>query len=167
MSTIIKAFLVSAFVGYALSAYAVDDGTNFSQEPLKIVVDAAEQGDFIAQYDLATRYATGQGAPQNYDLATKWYRKAAEQGYAPAQYELGSCYAVGLGVPQNYDETFKWYTEAAEQGYANALYGLGHCYENGNGIQRDNTEAIKCYRKAAEQGHELAKQALQRLGADK
>ena len=33
----------------------------------------------------------GQGVPQDYAEAVKWYRLAAEQGNADAQYNLGRC----------------------------------------------------------------------------
>ncbi len=37
-------------------------------------------------------YDNGQGVPQDYAEAVKWYRLAAEQGYAYAQYNLGVMY---------------------------------------------------------------------------
>ncbi len=33
-------------------------------------------------------YEEGQGIPQDYKTAVKWYRLAAEQGYADAQFNL-------------------------------------------------------------------------------
>jgi TPR repeat protein len=33
-------------------------------------------------------YANGQGVPQDYGEAIRWYRKAAEQGFADAQFNL-------------------------------------------------------------------------------
>ena len=66
-------------------------------------------------------YEKGQGVPQDYAEAVKWYRKAAEQGYADAQYNLGSCYYNGKGVPQNYAEAVKWYCKAVGQGHADAI----------------------------------------------
>jgi TPR repeat protein len=47
-------------------------------------------------------YAHGQGLPQDYAEAVKWYRKAADQGYEPAQELLGVAYANGQGVPQGF-----------------------------------------------------------------
>ena len=58
----------------------------------------------------------GDGVPQDYKEAVKWYRLAAEQGYADAQYNLGLMYSNGEGVPQDYKEAVKWYRLAAEQG---------------------------------------------------
>ena len=40
-------------------------------------------------------YARGQGVPQDYAEAVKWYRLAADQGDARAQNNLGVMYANG------------------------------------------------------------------------
>ena len=37
-------------------------------------------------------YEEGNGVPQDYAKAVKWYRLAADQGYADAQYNLGVMY---------------------------------------------------------------------------
>lgn len=42
----------------------------------------------------------GEGVPQSYVEAVKWFRLAAEQGYATSQAELGIGYTKGEGVPQ-------------------------------------------------------------------
>ncbi len=39
----------------------------------------AEQGDANAQFNLGVMYDKGQGVPQDYAEAVKWYRKAVEQ----------------------------------------------------------------------------------------
>jgi TPR repeat protein len=39
-----------------------------------------EQGDAKAQHSLGFLYAKGQGVPQDYAEAVKWYRMAVEQG---------------------------------------------------------------------------------------
>ncbi len=44
----------------------------------------AKQGNPHAQYNLGLMYENGQGIPQNYAEALKWYTKAAEQGLAGA-----------------------------------------------------------------------------------
>jgi len=42
----------------------------------------AERGDAEAQDILGNMYYNGQGVPQDYKEAARWYRKAAEQGDA-------------------------------------------------------------------------------------
>src|SRR5262249_53410150 len=57
----------------------------------------AEQGEAWAQFNLAQMYDKGEGVPQSYAEAAKWYRKAAEQGDASAQDNLGAMYHFGQG----------------------------------------------------------------------
>ena len=52
------------------------DGNNV--EAAKWYRRAAEQGNLLAQADLADMYKEGKGAPQDYAEAAKWYRRAAE-----------------------------------------------------------------------------------------
>jgi uncharacterized protein len=123
-------------------------------------------------------YANGQGVPQNYSEAMKWYRLAADQGNAAAQTALGVVYASGLGVPQDQAKAVEWTRKAADQGYANAQNNLGNMYarggacrritarqgyasaqnnlvmmyNSGRGVQQNYAEGIKWSRLAAEQG---------------
>ena len=65
-------------------------------------------------------YADGEGVPQDWTEAAKWYRKSADQGNAVAQRILGLMYSTGKGVPRNATEAVKWYRKAAKQGNAGA-----------------------------------------------
>jgi TPR repeat protein len=80
------------------------------------------------QYNQDTAYWYGNGVPQNYGEAAKWYRKAAEQGYAEAQYRLGQMLEIGQGVKEDDAEAAKWYRKAAEQGVVLAEHNLGTMY---------------------------------------
>ena len=112
----------------------------------------AEGGLPEAQLNLGLLYEKGQGVPQDYAealkwyrkaaeqgnaKALKWYRKAAEQGNAEAQFNLGLMYDERLGVPQDYAEAVKWYRRAAEQGFAEAQTNLGIMYFTGQGVPKD------------------------------
>ena len=57
----------------------------------------------------------GQGVPQDYGEAAKWYRLAAEQGNPTAQSNLGSMYYSGQGVPQDYVQAYMWVDLAASR----------------------------------------------------
>ena len=91
---------------------------------------AAKQGDAFAQFNLGVMYYNGDGVPQDYSEAAKWYRKAAEQGHAKAQSNLGVMYADGKGVPKDYVKAYMWLEVAVTQasfevadlqGYINAI----------------------------------------------
>ncbi len=94
---------------------------------------AAEPTDATAQYNLGVRYQRGQGVPQDYAEAMKWFRKAADQGNSEAQFNLGVMYADGQGVPQDHAAATTWYRKAADQGDADAQVNLGLIYYNGIG----------------------------------
>ena len=68
------------------------------------------------KYYLGMVYEQGEGAAQDYDAATKWYRLAAEQGNAQAQYRLGALYVYGKGVAQDYERAFMWFDLSSASG---------------------------------------------------
>ena len=70
----------------------------------------------IAQHYLGVMYDEGQGVPQDYKTAVKWFTLAAEQGDAFAQRDLGLMYARGEGVPQDNIYAHMWYNIAAISG---------------------------------------------------
>ena len=82
---------------------------------LNALIQQAEQGDAISQYNLGVEYYVGGRVEQDYAQAAEWFRRAAEQGDVSGQYWLGYCYEYGLGVSQDYAQMVHWYTKAAEQ----------------------------------------------------
>jgi uncharacterized protein len=76
----------------------------------------ADQGDASAQHTLGLKYTNGEGVPEDYKEAVKWYRLAADQGYAKAQLLLGIMYAAGRGVPQDYVLAYSWTNLAGANG---------------------------------------------------
>ena len=60
--------------------------------------------------------AKGEGVPQDYKEAVKWWRLAAEKGYADAQFFLGIAYNTGKGVQQDFVQAYAWLNFAASQG---------------------------------------------------
>ncbi len=109
----------------------------------------AEQGDASAQVNLGSMYYNGQGVPQDYKEALRWYLASADQGNATAQFNMGVIYYKGQGVPQDYKGAVRWYRAAAEQGDGSAQYGLGSMYYNGQGVPQDHIQAHMWYNLAA------------------
>ncbi len=73
--------------------YAAAQAGDFATA-LQVWLPLAEQGEAFAQSNLGLMYERGQGVPQDYKEAVKWYRLAAEQGDAEAQFNLGIMYAM-------------------------------------------------------------------------
>src|SRR5215475_1560259 len=93
LSSIVAMLLLS----FLLPLWADDSSTDVRQ-----LKERAAQGDASAQLQLGGMYYIGQGVPQDYTEALRWYRLAAAQGEASAQYNLGGMYEAGAGVPQDY-----------------------------------------------------------------
>jgi putative methionine-R-sulfoxide reductase with GAF domain len=68
----------------------------------------AEQGDAAAQFSVGAAYATGDGVPQDYVEAVRWFAMAAEQGHVVSQATLGAYYWAGRGVPQDQVKAYFW-----------------------------------------------------------
>jgi localization factor PodJL len=121
-------------------------------EPVKNLLEEAKSGDAVAQFDLAVRYAEGDAAERNYELAAQWYGKAAEQGLAVAEYRLASLYEKGLGVSQDTQRAKNLYQRAAEKGNTRAMHNLGVLAVEGNDGKPNYTSAALWFGKAAEYG---------------
>jgi len=173
-------FLVISF--FLLSAWA-EENIGYSEK----LVKAANSGDAKAQYELGSYYYSGEGVPQDYNEAVKWWKKSAEQGNADGQCglgiiylkeatklftksaeqgnsmgqrNLGTCYYFAVGVEEDLKEAVKWWKKAAEQGDDVSQYNLGNCLASGKGIGVDRNEAVKWYIKSAAQENNNAKKML-------
>lgn len=105
-------WLAAALIALGLNqAVWADDVSDFRE-----TLQAAEQGNAKAQYNLGVMYAQGLGVRQDYTQAVQWYRKAAEQGDAEAQYNLGLMYYKGEGVRQDLALAQEWFGKACQNG---------------------------------------------------
>ena len=86
---------------------------------------------------LGHMYENGEGVPQDYPQALRWYRAAADQNNAGAQFNLGVMYQQGWGVPQDDAEAVKWWRKSADQGDPSSQYNLGLMYSYGRGLPQD------------------------------
>ena len=90
------------------------DGTYLEDMPglaegVKLLRQAAEQGDSEAWFKLGYAYRQGDVVEQDMAEAIKWLRLAAEQGDARARYNLGCAYYVGEGVEEDKAEAVTVY----------------------------------------------------------
>jgi TPR repeat protein len=144
-----KKMLFWAWASMALMAAQADPAQH---------LEAAENGDAQAQYELGEWYADGETAPRDPAKAVEWMRKAAEQGHMEAQFAMAAFYARGVRGVLRWDmkEAAKWTEKAAEQGHVDAQNNLGMCYAEGRGVELNNVTAREWFRKAAAQGDEMA-----------
>jgi len=134
-------------------------------EITQLLVKAAA-GDAKAQTALGQAYADGNGVPQNFDLALKWYQKAADQGEADAENALGVMYRTGSGVDPNKEEAVDWYRKAARQGNGPAMFNLGVSYYNGDGLPVDLATAYAWFMLAKEARVKDAADSISRMNTE-
>ena len=80
----------------------------------EVLIRRAKQGDAEAQRNLGFLFHKGQGVPQDYAEARKWWLRAAKQGNYNAQHSLGFLYFKGQGVPVDYVTSYAWASAAAQ-----------------------------------------------------
>ena len=120
----------------------------------------AEAGSTEAQYYVGVLYDTGEGVPQDSEIAFNWYRKAASLGHARAQYNLGLAYLQGQGTEKNPAEGAKWIGKSALQEWPPAEYTYGLLLAQGIGIEKNEQEAVSWLQQAAGHDHPDAQYAL-------
>ena len=119
----------------------------------------ANEGDPGAQFSLGLKYASGEGADQDYVQAAQWYLKAADQGHGLAQFNLGTMYSEGQGLVRDDATALTWFHKAARQGDAGAQFSLGMRHYRASlwGPTKDSlearTEAYKWFCLALAQGY--------------
>ena len=137
--------------------------TSVAETSVQATLSAARKGDAAAQLKLGEMYDMGEGVPQDYKEAAKWYRLSAEQGNPVARFALAEMYKNGDGVPKDIQAAIKWYRLAADQDYAMAQLLLGVLYESGTGVKASAGEAARWYRLAANGGNAHAQLLLANL----
>ena len=123
----------------------------------------AKKGDVDAQHNIAVMYQKGQGVPQDYPQAVRWYTRAAERGHATAQHNLAVMHQNGEGVLKDDGPAAKWYARAAKQGDLDAQLMTAYFYQTGRGVEKDLVEAHKWYNIAAARGNKDAVQRRNKL----
>lgn len=105
-----------------------------STNTVEMYIEAAEGGEYLAQYYLGKMYRDGDRVLQDYEKAAKWFEKASRKGYADAQFSLGVLYGKGLGVPRNYEKMLTWVRKAALQNHKFAVQLIDDLKKNGIAI---------------------------------
>jgi hypothetical protein len=111
----------------------------------------AEQGDTLAQYNLAVRYLQGDGLPQDRTVAMDWLRRSAEGGSLRSMELLGSLLMSPSAFAPDYAEALKLLTTAAKAGSALAKNNLAVMHMQGLGVPVDLLKAHR-YAEEAQRG---------------
>jgi hypothetical protein len=70
-----------------------------------------------ATYELAVALYTGEGVPENPQMAVSLFYQTAHLGLASAAYMLSECLLDGVGIERDRADALEWLTTAAELGH--------------------------------------------------
>ncbi|MBF0294394.1 MAG: sel1 repeat family protein [Magnetococcales bacterium] len=120
---------------------------------LRMATPHAQRGHAYAQFVLGLLHQNGEGVPQDYVQALKWFLEAARQGDAKAQYSVARIHFHGFGTARDPAKAYHWYRQAAEQGDLDSQVNVGRAYSQGLGVAEDREQALLWWRRAADAGH--------------
>ena len=130
-----------------------------------MVLQAAEHGYGLAQWEIAVMYQDGQGVAQDYSAELKWYNILAESETFEAlfykklaQNNLGVMYSKGQGVVKDDKIAAQWFIRAALNGNDVSQNNLGNMYYYGQGVIQNYIKAHEWYNISASNGNANALQ---------
>jgi localization factor PodJL len=123
-------------------------------EAVRYLKRAAEGGNPIAQFRLASLYEHGDGVATDLANAKRWYELAANQGNRKAMHNLAVFYSSGAAGGKDLQQAAYWFAEAASLGVTDSQFNLAFLYEHGYGVTKNLVEAGKWYSIAARSGDE-------------
>lgn len=121
--------------------------TEWETKAFLLYLDAANNGDVEAQYEMARHYEYGCGCEKDQTKTFEWLRKAAENGHPEAMYDVSECYRKGAGIGTDCEKALEWYVKSAVCGDDERLLViLAQEYCKGGKVQ--GVELEKDYNKA-------------------
>ncbi|OSI15773.1 tetratricopeptide repeat protein [Neisseria dumasiana] len=124
-----------------------------SEQAVKQLIQCAQIGDAVSQYNLGVKYREGIDVQQDFEQGFHWTQRAAAQGLAEAEANLSWFYETGLGVPKNPEQAFLWAEKAAKKKIPLAINNLGSYYQKGFGTAVNLEKGAAYFRQAAEEGN--------------
>lgn len=132
--------------------YPIDELLN-EKRTVEFYQQAAAQGAFEAQYNLACCYQFGRGVAADPQQAVELYQLAAEQGLKEGISNAARCHQHLL---QAKEESSRRAAELQQlvtsEGSVSARYELGLCYQEGQGVEQDMGRALGLFQLAANDG---------------
>ena len=150
----VKLLLATVYVAVQVS-YAAPQSQENASTSFSTLRSQAEQGDAVAQYNLARSYLRHDPTQEDYQSALKWLRASTAQGVMPARNSSWDfCTEHGSwGVPRDYAKAAENYRAAALQGHSSAENNLASLHQHGQGVRRNLGKAFGWYLASAQHGN--------------
>ena len=118
-----------------------------ARKRFEYILNRAERGDIVAQYEVGVKYYEGSGVTQSSEKALVWFEKAANRKHLGAAYATAELYKDS----GRFADAIEWYGIASKRGHAQARLELSKIlFEGeGQGIVKNRKEALKWANKVA------------------
>jgi len=123
----------------------------------------AEQGDPIAQYQLAKSLLVKDSSAEEIQAGLRWLRASALQKNPNAELFLGYLYEHGQFVPVNYALARENYEQAALHHSSAAENNIASLYQHGQGVPKNLGKAFDWYLASAQHGDPIGQLNLATL----
>jgi hypothetical protein len=130
------------------------------QPPTSSSENACNHGTIDKCYSAGRLYELGQGVPQDYMQAYKYFKLACDGGNVEGCNELGFLFANGFGVAQDYQQAYKYGKQACDGGEMLSCKNLGLLFLTGQGVALDYSQAFKYFKLACDGGNSLGCNSL-------
>lgn len=158
----LEGFLIGA-PAYAQSMQERNEAYDRCQVDVLVCQQAAEHGDTQAQYNLGKMYYTGEGLPQNIQMAKMLWERASKSGDASSLNGLGVIYYTEKNIKhESVEIAKKLFLQAARKGEYRAVININSMLKNKNADIQDLKEADDGFSRF----HENNKKMLEQLSND-
>ncbi len=124
------------------------------------VLQEANAGDPVSQFELSIRYLTGRGFKADTVKAAYWTEKAANEDHLLARYNLGIFQLNGWGTEWNPFEAFRNFRIVSEKNIKEGQYILAQLYLENLVVPKNTGEAYRWMKLAADSGYAPARESL-------
>jgi TPR repeat protein len=124
------------------------------------VMQKANAGDPVSQFELSIRYLTGRGFKADTSKAVYWTKRAADQNHLLARFNLAIFEFNGWGTDWNPFNSYRDFRYAAERNLPEAQHALAQFLTENLVLSRNREEAYRWLKLAADSGYAPAKETL-------
>jgi len=114
----------------------------FTEDVVKIYIDAIETQNPVAYNNLGSLYLYGYGVKQDFQKAWTNYNSASLKGDARGHHNLGYMYHHGIGVEVNRVRAKQLYQQAANKDYLKSKGVLARDFTQNLGSYEDETQPL-------------------------
>ena len=134
----------------AVGRYISDDYVASLKNFSKITVN---HWNPVVIFIIGYMYSKGQGTPQNYEEADRFFQLARKEINSDLQLLIGKMYLYGQGVHKNNEKANELIFLSARNGNSDAENFLGYLYQHGIIVYRDLERAFGWYETSAKKGN--------------